>query len=90
MKRKISLLLVIAMMTSFTLGGCNSKSGTKANEDSDVIKIGVFEPMTGANAALKIADIGYIMETGRITLSGSGQELLSNDEIKKAYLGEAL
>lgn len=43
-----------------------------------------------ANATLKIADIGYIMETGRITLSGSGQELLSNDEIKKAYLGEAL
>jgi branched-chain amino acid transport system ATP-binding protein len=43
-----------------------------------------------ANAALKIADIGYIMETGRIMLSGSGQELLSNDEIKKAYLGEAL
>lgn len=43
-----------------------------------------------ANAALKIADIGYIMETGRIILSGSGQELLSNDEIKKAYLGEAL
>ncbi|NRT88451.1 ABC transporter substrate-binding protein [Clostridium beijerinckii] len=51
MKRKISLLLVIAMMTSFTLGGCNSKSGTRANDDSDVIKIGVFEPMTGANAA---------------------------------------
>ena len=43
-----------------------------------------------ANAALKIADIGYIMETGRITLSGSGQELLNNDDIKKAYLGEAL
>ncbi|KOF58052.1 MULTISPECIES: ABC transporter ATP-binding protein [Clostridium] len=41
-----------------------------------------------ANAALKIADVGYIMETGRITLSGTGQELLSNDEIKKAYLGE--
>lgn len=43
-----------------------------------------------ANAALKIADIGYIMETGRITLSGSGKELLDNDDIKKAYLGEAL
>lgn len=41
-----------------------------------------------ANAALKIADIGYIMETGRITLSGTGKELLNNDEIKKAYLGE--
>ena len=43
-----------------------------------------------ANAALKIADIGYIMETGKITLSGSGKELLANAEIKKAYLGEAL
>ena len=43
-----------------------------------------------ANAALKIADIGYIMETGKITLTGSGKELLNNDEIKKAYLGEQL
>lgn len=43
-----------------------------------------------ANAALKIADIGYIMETGRITLKGTGKELLNNEEIKKAYLGEAL
>ena len=43
-----------------------------------------------ANAALKIADIGYIMETGRITLTGTGKELLNNEEIKKAYLGEAL
>ncbi len=43
-----------------------------------------------ANAALKIADIGYIMETGRITLKGSGKELLDNEEIKKAYLGESI
>lgn len=41
-----------------------------------------------ANAALKIADIGYIMETGRITMSGSGAELINNEDIKKAYLGE--
>lgn len=41
-----------------------------------------------ANAALKIADIGYVMETGRITLRGTGAELLDNKEIKKAYLGE--
>lgn len=53
------------------------KSDTKANVDSDVIKIGVFESMTGANAALKIADIGYIMETGKITLSGSGKNHIS-------------
>jgi branched-chain amino acid transport system substrate-binding protein len=51
MKKKISLLLVIAMTVSFVLAGCDYKSDTKANTDSDVIKIGVFEPMTGANAA---------------------------------------
>lgn len=42
-----------------------------------------------ANAALKIADTGYVMETGEITLKGTGRELLSNDAIKKAYLGES-
>ena len=40
-----------------------------------------------ANRALQIADIGYVLETGRITLSGSGQELLRNEQVKKAYLG---
>jgi len=43
-----------------------------------------------ANAALKIADIGHIMETGKIILTGTGKELLNNEEIKKAYLGESL
>jgi branched-chain amino acid transport system substrate-binding protein len=51
MKRIISLLLVLAMSTSLLLLGCNSKQNSKSNVDSDVIKIGVFEPMTGANAA---------------------------------------
>lgn len=40
-----------------------------------------------ANMALKIADVGYVLETGRITLSGTGSELLSNDAVKEAYLG---
>jgi len=42
-----------------------------------------------AFAALKIADIAYVLETGNITLKGTGQELLTNDEVKKAYLGES-
>ena len=42
-----------------------------------------------ANAALHIADVGYVIETGRIKLRGTGKELLSNDEVKKAYLGES-
>jgi branched-chain amino acid transport system ATP-binding protein len=41
-----------------------------------------------ANMALKTADIGYVMETGRITLSGSGAELLANEGVKAAYLGD--
>jgi len=40
-----------------------------------------------ANMALKIADIGYVLETGRVTMSGAGNELLTNDAVKAAYLG---
>lgn len=39
--------------------------------------------------ALQISDRGYVLETGRITLSGTGSELLANDHVKKAYLGIA-
>jgi len=42
-----------------------------------------------AKAALEIADYGYVLETGRITLHGKGRELLSDDRVRKAYLGEA-
>ena len=42
-----------------------------------------------ANAALKIADRGYVLETGRITLEGSGRELLSNPAVRSAYLGKS-
>jgi branched-chain amino acid transport system ATP-binding protein len=37
--------------------------------------------------SLKISDRGYVMENGRITLGGSGQELLENPHIRKTYLG---
>ena len=41
-----------------------------------------------ANMALKIADLAYVMETGNITRSGTGQELLNDESIKEAYLGK--
>ncbi len=41
-----------------------------------------------ANRALHIADVGYVLETGRITMTGPGKELLINEDIKKAYLGK--
>ena len=40
-----------------------------------------------ANKALAIADRGYVLETGKVVLSGTGQELLESEEVKKAYLG---
>ena len=40
-----------------------------------------------ANMALKTADYAYVLETGRITLTGTGKELLVNEDVKKAYLG---
>lgn len=40
-----------------------------------------------ANAALKIADRGYVIETGKIVLEGSSKDLFENDEVRKAYIG---
>ncbi|MDO5629436.1 MAG: ABC transporter ATP-binding protein [Mobilicoccus sp.] len=41
-----------------------------------------------AQAALKLADVGYVLEVGKIVLSGTGRELLASDAVRKAYLGE--
>ena len=47
----------------------------------------IFLVEQNANQALHIADRGYVMENGKITLSGPAQELLVNTDIQKAYLG---
>lgn len=41
-----------------------------------------------ANMALRIADKAYVLETGKITMTGTGKELLENESIKEAYLGK--
>ena len=41
-----------------------------------------------ANMALKVAHTAYVLETGNITLSGTGAELLENEAVKEAYLGK--
>ena len=41
-----------------------------------------------AFAALKIVDYIYVLETGKVVLQGTGEELLQDEGVKKAYLGE--
>jgi branched-chain amino acid transport system ATP-binding protein len=54
------------------------------NRDSQTT---IFLVEQNANQALNIADRGYVMENGRITLTGKASDLLQNSEIQKAYLG---
>ena len=49
--------------------------------------ITIFLVEQNAHAALAIADVGYVIETGSITLSGPGRELLANEQVQSAYLG---
>ena len=47
----------------------------------------IFLVEQNANMALKIADRGYVMENGKITLTDTAANLLANDDVRKAYLG---
>ncbi|MDR0247909.1 MAG: ABC transporter ATP-binding protein [Burkholderiales bacterium] len=49
--------------------------------------IAVFLVEQNAHKALALADRGYVLENGKMVLSGSGQALLHNDEVRRAYLG---
>jgi branched-chain amino acid transport system ATP-binding protein len=55
----------------------------------DIRKSGIAVLLVEQNAflALQIADYGYVIETGAITLEGTGEELLNNPQVKEAYLG---
>ena len=50
--------------------------------------ITIFLIEQNANAALKIADYAYLLETGSVVLEGTGTELLGNQKVREAYLGE--
>jgi branched-chain amino acid transport system ATP-binding protein len=56
----------------------------KINHDNNTT---IFLVEQNANQALKLADRGYVMENGRITLSDTAANLLDNEQVKKAYLG---
>jgi len=54
------------------------------NEESNTT---IFLVEQNANLALKVADRGYVMENGAITMTDTGKSLLANEDVKKAYLG---
>ena len=56
----------------------------KINTES---KTTIFLVEQNANLALKVAHRGYVMETGRVTFSDTAENLMANDEVRKAYLG---
>ncbi|MBW2440141.1 MAG: ABC transporter ATP-binding protein [Deltaproteobacteria bacterium] len=56
----------------------------KINKES---KTTIFLVEQNANMALKVAHRGYVMETGRVSMTDTADNLLANDEVRKAYLG---
>ena len=77
-------------------GGCTAKLGAGAlsrvlsllpkGEADPNLLIG-YDSKDDAAVYRLSADLAYVLETGRITLSGTGEELLRNEAVKKAYLG---
>ena len=61
----------------------------RAKQSARTLSGGEQQRLAVARAALKIADLAYVMETGRITLSGTGKELLTDTRIKDTYTGGA-
>lgn len=49
--------------------------------------ITIFLVEQNASQALALADRGYVLETGRVVIEGTGRELLSNEKVREAYLG---
>jgi branched-chain amino acid transport system ATP-binding protein len=47
----------------------------------------IFLVDQNARAALSVAERGYVLETGRIVLAGTGAQLLADEQVKEAYLG---
>lgn len=81
MKKKLSILLSLLVVTSIGFGGCKKTEATSSSSKSDVIKIGVFEPMTGTNAGGGALEIEGIKLANKLypTVLGKKVELVIVD-----------
>lgn len=66
------------------------------DQNFDIIKrinreqgVAIFVVEQNANAALAIADRGYVLQSGKVVINGAAADLLANEELRRAYLGEA-
>lgn len=81
MKRKLSFVLVLIILASLGLSGCSTKADRKQQVSSNVVKIGVFEPMTGANAAGGELEVEGVKLANKLypTVNGKKVELVFAD-----------
>ena len=81
----------VLMMDEPSLGLAPIFVGMNFDIIRQINSVGVTVLLVEQNAkvALSVADTGYVMETGTISFSGTGQELLADDRVRRAYLGEA-
>ena len=64
--------------------------GITTPEEAQELKeegITIFLVEQNASQALALADRGYVLETGKVVIEGTGRELLSNEKVREAYLG---
>ena len=81
MKRKIAMLLILTLSITSTMTGCKERSYSKVYVESNVVKIGVFEPMTGANSAGGALEVEGVKLANKLypTVLGKKVELVLTD-----------
>ena len=96
MKQKAALIRTLAFSPELLLldepaAGMNPNETEELMETIEVVRkrfgVTVLLIEQNANMALKIADLAYVLETGKISLTGTGAELMASDAVRKAYLG---
>ena len=87
--KKTSSIIALAVIAALIVcvGQFVPRSGSQWSNLRTVLQLGVIYALVAVSMALKTANTGYVLETGRITLAGTGRELLANESVKAAYLG---
>jgi len=72
---------------SFGLRRCRARPLQDPRQDQREDKVTILVVEQNAQLALELADQAYVIETGRIVMSGKANEIANNEDIRKSYLG---